>query len=71
MFHYDELLITILYFEYALYPLESFFRKSQIITKSNCALCGFPNRSKKELMQNPQYCCFSLIFSAVLESTDK
>ena len=45
------------------------------IAWSNCAFCdfasGFRNKQKKtELVRNPPHCFFSLIFFAVLDSTD-
>ena len=52
-----------------LYPLWKFNWEVQM-----CILCivsGFRNRPKSDLSRNPQYCYFSLIFFAVLDSTDK
>ena len=36
-----------------------------------CIVIGFRNRPKSDLSRNPQFCYFSLIFFAVLDSTNK
>ena len=36
-----------------------------------CIVSGIRNRPKSDLLRNPQHCYFSLIFYAVLDSTNK